>query len=385
MSRWFRAAIRLPEASPGAVTGAAQVVHFWAIPQQSAGSVNSYLNINPSHQIAKKVEILKLARNNVFLNKYFNDLKRVVLMDNNILVTNVQRFSTNDGPGIRTTVFLKGCHLKCTWCHNPECINPYKEFYYLEKKCLKCGHCAEVCPEGAIYFQGANGEFPKRDRKKCTRCMICVNECPYGALEIVGREWTFDELIKEVESDKLFYENSGGGLTVSGGECLNYPEFTAGLLKLAKDAGIHTCLDTSGFAPWESIEQVLHYTDLVLFDIKCMDSRKHLEVTGVSNEIILRNAKKIAAAKKKMRLRLPIIPGVNYNLQHIEEVVGFAKELGPAVEGIDLLPFHDWAEGKYKQLDIVYAFTGVAALFPEDVAEFQKIIKNNGFEVTIGG
>ena len=306
-------------------------------------------------------------------------------MDNNVLVTNVQRFSTNDGPGIRTTVFLKGCHLKCPWCHNPECINPYKEFYYLEKNCLKCGHCAEVCPEGAIDFQGVNGEFPKRDRKKCTRCMICVNECPYGALETVGREWTFDELIKEVEADKLFYENSGGGLTVSGGECLDYPEFTAGLLKLAKDAGIHTCLDTSGFAPWKSIEQVLPYTDLVLFDIKCMDSRKHLEATGVSNEIILRNAQKIADATKKMRLRLPIIPGFNDELRHIEEVVKFARELGPAVEGIDLLPFHNWAEGKYKQLDIVYAFAGVEALFPEHVAEFQKIIENNGFEVTIGG
>jgi pyruvate formate lyase activating enzyme len=215
--------------------------------------------------------------------------------------------------------------------------------------------------------------------------MICVNECAYGAMETVGKVWDYDALMKEIESDRLFYDNSGGGLTVSGGECLYHPEFTVGLLKLAKTAGIHTCLDTSGFAPWEALEQALCYTDLVLLDIKSIDSRKHQEVTGVSNEIILRNAQKIAAATKKMRLRLPIISGINDNISFIEEVGRFAKELGPALEGIDLMPFHNWADGKYKQLDRAYVFAGVEALFPEDIVEFEKILKNSGFEVTIGG
>jgi len=215
--------------------------------------------------------------------------------------------------------------------------------------------------------------------------MICVHECPYAALEVIGKAWSFEDLMKEIESDRAFYDNSGGGLTVSGGECLYHPEFTAGLLKRAQDAGIHTCLDTSGFAPWEGVEQALRYTDLVLLDIKCLDSQTHQEVTGVPNELILRNAQKIASIKKKMRVRLPIIPGVNDQMSFIEEAARFTKELGSAVEGIDLIPFHSWAEGKYKQLDRTYVFAGVEALFPEGVAEFEKILNNSGFEVTIGG
>jgi pyruvate formate lyase activating enzyme len=301
------------------------------------------------------------------------------------LVTNVQRFSTNDGPGIRTTVFLKGCPLRCSWCHNPECVNPFEEFYYIEMKCVRCGHCAEICPEGAITPPGPNGEPPVRDRNKCTRCMKCVNECIYGGLEGVGKPWTIDEIIKEVESDELFYKNSGGGMTLSGGEPLFQPEFTAELLRRAKEAGLHTCLDTSGFARWGNLEKVLPYVDLVLFDIKCMNPEKHWEVTGVSNEVILSNARKIAERGNKMRLRLPIIPGVNQEVEFIEEVAKFARELGDAVEGIDLLPFHNWAEGKYTQLDKRYAFEGVKSLNPEDVRDFEKILRSYGFEVSTGG
>ena len=306
-------------------------------------------------------------------------------MVSELLVTNVQRFSTNDGPGIRTTVFLKGCPLRCTWCHNPECINSFEEFYYIELKCVRCGHCAEICPEGAITPPGPDGEPPERDRDKCIRCMRCVDECLYGGLERVGKSWTIDEIIEEVMADELFYKNSDGGMTVSGGEPLFHPEFTAELLRRAKEAGLHTCLDTSGFAKWEVLEKVLPYVDLVLFDIKCMDLEKHREVTGVPNDIILSNARKIAEMGNKMRIRLPIIPGINQEVEFIEEVANFARELGDAVEGIDILPFHNWAGGKYEQLDERYAFGDMDALPPEDMKDFEKILKGYGFEVTVGG
>lgn len=305
-----------------------------------------------------------------------------------MMITNVQRFSTNDGPGIRTTVFLKGCPLRCSWCHNIETQNSHQEFYFFKNKCMRCGHCAEVCPEDVITLPGPNGEFPERDRNKCTLCMKCVDECPHGALELVGKEWTIDEIMQEVEGDKLFYENSGGGMTVSGGEPLFFPEFTAALLKRAKASGFHTCLDTSGYAPWIDFEKVMLHADMVLFDLKCMDPKTHRKVTGVSNSIILQNLhkiKEIFGSTKRLRLRLPIIPGVNDNSDFFKSVAELAGGLEDTLDGIDVLPFHNWADGKYEQLDRTYAFAGTHSLLNDDVSNFTKFLKNFGFEVVVGG
>ena len=301
------------------------------------------------------------------------------------LITNIQRFSVNDGPGIRTTVFFKGCMLRCPWCHNPECVNPKEEFYYHKEKCVRCGLCAKVCPEGAITPPGENGEYPVRDRSKCTYCMKCVENCPANALTKVGQEDSKEEIMKEVLSDQVFYKKSGGGMTLSGGEVLMFPEFTKELLKEAKEYYIHTCIDTSGFAEWEALEDVLKYVDLVLLDIKHMDPKMHEKVTGVPNMVILNNARKIAEKGIKMRLRLPIIPGFNDSEENMYKVLKFAKELGNSVQGIDLLPFHNWAEKKYEQLDKDYRFKGMPSLTREEVQDLELIFKDQGFDTSIGG
>lgn len=339
-------------------------------------------------------------------------------MDEKFLVTEIQRFSVNDGPGIRTTVFLKGCPLRCAWCHNPECINLYNEVFHKTEKCVKCGACVEICPEGAIApprkvpkkekdppenqsncsVQSPENipekeediveiEPPVIDREKCTHCLQCVDACQYGAITRVGTPLTLQDVLKIVKSDDIFYESSGGGATISGGEPLFQPDITLALLKSFKDAGISTAIDTTGFAKWEVLEQILEYVDVVLFDIKSLDDEKHIKWTGVSNALILENVRKIAKKGVEMRLRLPIIHDVNYwDLQFPRAVVEFARELGKCVSGIDILPFHVLAEAKNEQLGRENIFKGFSNLFPGDIEEYESIIRNGGaWQVTVGG
>ncbi len=260
------------------------------------------------------------------------------------LVTNIQCFSVNDGPGIRTTVFLKGCPLSCAWRHNPESIHPYQEFYHNTEKCVRCGACAEICPEDAMtrprekekkqqpvmdstccttpessaarakakQEEISETDPPQIDRNKCTQCMKCVEACKYEALTLVSSLMTADEAYEEVKRDEMFYESSGGGMTISGGEPLMNPDVTIELFRRAKADGIHTVLDTTGFAKWEIIEKVLDYVDLVLYDIKVIDEEKHKKWTGVSNKLILENARKMAKLGANMRIRSLVVHNVNY-------------------------------------------------------------------------
>lgn len=335
------------------------------------------------------------------------------------LITNIQRFSLNDGPGIRTTVFFKGCLLNCAWCHNPECINFHQELFHDTDKCVRCGTCVSACPEQAIappgkrqvendrppsgpaccmpdggaaetYIQDISDVRPPQiDRSKCTLCMKCVEICPQGAITAASRLMTVDEVFAEVKSDEVFYRSSGGGMTLSGGEALLHPGPALSLLKLAKENSIHTAVDTSGFLKWELLERVLPYVDLFLFDIKVMDEKKHIKWVGESNALIFENARKLAEKNAKLRLRLPVIHDVNfYAPEYVEQVLKFARELGDAVCGIDVLPYHNFAEKKYDMLGKSYFFKGFPNLHDEDVAEYVEILEEKGnglWEVTIGG
>ena len=285
-------------------------------------------------------------------------------MDNNKItgkVFDIQGFSVHDGPGIRTTVFLKGCPLRCPWCHSPESLVFHTELNWMALKCIgteKCGNCLAVCPIDAIKpgdkktALDGSGEIQlvTVDRSKCDNCGACAKACMPKALYLCGTDYTVDEIMERVKRDVPFFKKSGGGLTVSGGECLCQPEFTLELLKRCKQENIHTAVDTSGFVKWEVIGSILPYADMFLYDIKCMDSIKHKQVTGVPNELILENARKIAANGGRFQIRIPVIPMFSDSTQAFDDIGKFCLELGDAVEIVQILPYHNLGTVKWERL-----------------------------------
>jgi pyruvate formate lyase activating enzyme len=228
-------------------------------------------------------------------------------VDKKGLIFNIQRYAIHDGPGIRTTVFLKGCPLRCQWCSNPESINPYPEIMVRDLSCIKCWRCVESCPVGAITKRNDTREI---DRDKCNLCGECAEVCTAGGIELVGKYMSVEEVLREIEKDRLFYVNSGGGVTFSGGEPLHQAEFVGEVSQLCRQRGIHTALDTTGYSPWPALREVLKNTDLVLYDIKHLDPVKHKEGSGVSNELVLNNLQRTAEMVTTW-LRIPIIPNFN--------------------------------------------------------------------------
>jgi pyruvate formate lyase activating enzyme len=296
------------------------------------------------------------------------------------IIFNIQRFSIQDGPGIRTTVFIKGCPLRCLWCSNPESQNAFLELGHRNSLCKKCGKCVEVCKVGAI---SVGDEGIKIDRKTCTVCGKCVEVCKPEALKFYGKEMTVDEVFKEVERDSPFYDNSGGGVTISGGEPLSQPDYVGALLKKCQLAGIHTCIETCGYVDDPDVwKKVLPYLDLVLIDIKLYDSTAHKRATGKPNEKILNSIKIVAESGVPAIIRIPVIPGINDSEENMKNTALYIKSLN-TLNKVELLPYHRFGESKYAMLDRKYSLGELRTQKDGRVHELVEIFKSSGLDCTI--
>jgi pyruvate formate lyase activating enzyme len=263
------------------------------------------------------------------------------------LISDIQKFSLHDGPGIRTLIFMKGCPIKCLWCSNPETQRHHEEITFLQNHCMGCGDCVSICPVAAI----DPGTF-EINRDRCDNCGKCGDVCPANAKNRVGRWVTVDELIKKVESDRIFYRNSGGGVTVSGGEPSFQYGFVSRFLKACQEININTAIETCGYAKWEHVEAIVRFSDLVFFDIKHMDAGIHRELTGKSNTLILQNIVNTTAIAP-VTIRIPVIPGYNDSKENITETVNFVRRL-KNITKIELLPYHSLGAVKYEGLGRIY-------------------------------
>ncbi len=299
----------------------------------------------------------------------------------NLLVTEIERFAIHDGPGIRTLIFLKGCPLNCSWCCNPETQNLSPEMMHNRARCTDCGACIEACPQGAIYRD--ENDRIRNDRRKCTNCGECIPACIYYARKIVGEYYTTDELLKKCLKDMSAYKHSGGGVTVTGGEALTQSDALKEFLQKCKQHQLETGVETSGYVKWNVLDEVSEYLDLVMMDIKHLDPVKHEEYTGVPNDLILDNARKLSAKGVPMVISIPVIPGYNDDEKNLEQTAKFATEL-ESLQRVRLLPYHRLGSSKYEGLDREYEFENVSKMEKDHVLKLKQIFEFKGLKVTVG-
>lgn len=300
-------------------------------------------------------------------------------------IFNIQKYSIYDGPGIRTLVFFKGCPLKCRWCSNPESIQKKYQIMYLKELCMNCGACINSCPMSIHGFSGENQEHYVDRSIVCIGCGKCESVCPKKALQVAGMEKTISEVLEIVRQDTLFYNTSGGGITLGGGEVSMQPEFATNLLMECKMAGIHTAIETCGYAKFSSMLMIGEFTDLFLYDLKHIDSERHYELTGVRNERILENLKELLVRGFTVKVRMPLMKGLNDDEETIRKTIAFLMPYKnyEKFQGIDLLPYHKLGINKYKQLDLTYTIEEDLSLTDNDLERIENQISQYDFPVKI--
>lgn len=297
------------------------------------------------------------------------------------IIFDIKKYSIHDGPGIRTTVFFKGCPLQCWWCHNPESQSAVPELIIRRQRCIQCGVCMEVCPEGANLGTGNNVPRNGIARQKCRVCGRCVETCYSGTRELVGKRVTVSEVIHDIERDRPFYEQSAGGVTLSGGEPLMQPRFMLALLHACKELDLHTVLDTSGYATWGVLEKTIPLVNMYLYDLKIMDESRHREVTGVTNGLILRNLRRLAESGAKLDVRIPLVPGINDDEVSLRLAGEYLASLVNPPE-VEIMPYHDIAEAKYESLGKTYRLPDLTPPVHENVAWAIEILKSYELQVS---
>lgn len=308
------------------------------------------------------------------------------------LISNVQRFSVHDGPGIRTTVFLKGCPLRCAWCHNPETLSAAPEVVMLEGRCLRCGACFAACPQhnpvgeftGPIPGVDLNERDAAAARVSCEVCGACLEACPVAGREIIGRTVTPDELVSEIAADRVFFEQSGGGVTFSGGEPLRQATFVVEVLSACRETGLHTALDTSGFAPREDLAAAARQADLVLYDLKCLDEARHREFCGGANTLILENLRWLGDVHEHIWLRVPLISGVNDTPSELDAMARLAAEL-PGIRQVHVLPYHRMGAHKAGRVGREAMNGRFREPSAREVEAAAEIFSATGLRVKVGG